>query len=356
MNASWLNHLQNIGGQRAENGAITFSTNAIEIHSAANGSILAILDHLAVIHVIGEDSEMFLQGQFSNDVRQVSLTQAQPSAWCSPKGRVLTQLFIARNQNGYFLLIPKPLADAMLKRLRMYVLRSKVSLQELGESHVCVGFAGAAAIANLQQQFGPLPAHDYNALGLDGGGAIIRLMGPTPRYLLLSDTNSLLTSWQTLSAGVSLTGHTAWDWLDIQSGFPWVSSPTSDEFVPHMLNLERLGAVSFTKGCYPGQEIVARTEYLGKVKRRLHKIHLNDKVIALPGQEIFTSIPGSQSIGKVINASAAADNGCDLLAVLQSEAAESEELHLGLPTGPILQIQPLPYSLESEKTPPATTA
>ena len=354
MNTAWLNHLQKLGGQITDTSRIVFASDAAAIQSAATGSILAILDQFAVIHVSGDDSAAFLQGQFTNDIRQITQTQAQAAAWCSPKGRVLTQLFIMLGSNGYFLLMPKALSETMLKRLRMFVMRSKVNIQELSDSFACLGFAGPKALSNLTQQYGALPTQAYQSVKVENG-ALMRLWGTTPRYLLIQQSDWLIANWNNLSADVTLTGQSAWDWFDIQEGFPWITAATSDEYVPQMLNLERLGAVSFTKGCYPGQEIVARTEYLGKVKRRLYKIHSNDTVMAENGQDIFTSVSGSPSVGKVINVTIAANNGSNLLAVVQQDAAESAELHLGQPTGPVLQVEPLPYSLDTENTPPAAT-
>jgi len=140
-------------------------------------------------------------------------------------------------------------------------------------------------------------------------------------------------------------GAAVWDWLEIQTGIPTITSPTQDRFVPQMLNLERVGGVSFQKGCYPGQEIVARTQHLGAIKRRTYLAHVDASATPSAGSELYSADLGEQASGTVVNAAPAPDGGFDLLAVIQVASAQSQPIHLGSPAGPILELRTLPYSL-----------
>ncbi len=347
MDASWSNHLQKLGGHQTDAYVFQLREPRDEVRAAATGNILAILDHLAIIRVTGDDSEVFLQGQFSNDIKQVTLTHAQLSSWCSPKGRVLTQLLVVRQASAYLLVLPRAVLDTTLKRLRMFVLRSQVSLQDASDSLVCLGFAGAGSSAHLSQLYTHSPTTDY-AAHIAGDVCMIRMPGMSARYLLISSPNTFMSDWPKLSESQVVTGNTPWQWLDIQAGLPTILPGVVDEFVPQMLNLELLGAVNFKKGCYPGQEIVARTHYLGKVKRRLYKAHINQSNTPLIGQDIYHSTANDQSIGKIVTAQPGPQGGMDILAVIQREAAQSGELQIGPSPEQRLQLQPLPYSLDMD--------
>lgn len=337
MTTPWLNHLQELGAQFTDSGEVAFQPIRDEIRAAASQPIIAVLNHVGVIRVTGQDSEGFLQGQFSNDIKLVTPGQAQLTSWCSPKGRVLAQFIVVKSETAYFLLMPRQLLENTIKRLRMFVLRAQVTIEDVSATWHCLGTTNPA-----QRCPG-----DFSTLS-KSGITHVQLPGEFCRSLLLAPDDTLIGGWTALSAGKVLTGDAAWQWLDIQAGLPEVLPGAIDEFVPQMLNLDVLGAVNFKKGCYPGQEIVARTHYLGKVKRRLYKAHLNDADMALPGQDIYPGQPDSQSAGKVVLAQPSPVHGLDILAVLQCEAAETGTLHLGNPAGPSLQLQSLPYRLDSD--------
>ncbi|MBI3561336.1 MAG: folate-binding protein YgfZ [Gammaproteobacteria bacterium] len=347
MDTRWLNHLQNIGAIVSDSSPLHFQELRAEVQAVARGNTLSILDHLGVIRVQGADSEAFLQGQFSNDLTQVTTKQAQLTAWCSPKGRVLTLLLVVRMANEFYMILPRELLTAILKRLRMFVLRSKVQLEDLTSTHLCLGCAGAQSRLHLQALYAIVPENNYNVTTL-GTTAILRMPGEPNRFLLLTTVDDTLRQWPRLSNAVALTGPSAWQWLDIQAGLATVLSATSDEFIPQMLNLDRVDAVSFSKGCYPGQEIVARAHYLGTVKRRLYKAHSDHMDLVQPGAEIYPADPQGSSIGKVVVAQPAPDGGTDLLIVLHRDAAATGGLRLGGTHHGIITLQSLPYSLDPE--------
>jgi hypothetical protein len=151
-----------------------------------------------------------------------------------------------------------------------------------------------------------------------------------------------------LASGCQGVSAHSWHWLDIQSGLPTVLKETVEEFVPQMLNLELIGGVNFKKGCYPGQEIVARMHYLGKPKRRMYKLHTNSEDLPVPGENLYLREGDGQSVGKVVLAEPSVDQGTDLLAVLRVNHAGSDALSLGSADGPLVEFKELPYNLESE--------
>ena len=150
--------------------------------------------------------------------------------------------------------------------------------------------------------------------------------------------------WDRLVPTLKPVGTPCWEWLDISRGLPWVTGPTQEAFVPQMANLELLGAINFKKGCYPGQEIVARAQYRGEVKRRLRLARVRSDTAPVPGQDLFSDDQAKQSAGTVVNAAPAPEGGFDLLAVVQLEAAASSTVRLGSPIGPVLHFRALPYA------------
>jgi hypothetical protein len=180
---------------------------------------------------------------------------------------------------------------------------------------------------------------------------VIKLAGPHPRFEIIAPTDHAMKLWTNLKPKTTPVAPPVWAWLDIMAGIPGVHPETSDAFVPQMANLEIVGGVNFKKGCYPGQEIVARMQYLGKLKQRMYRAHLEGDSQPRPGDSVFAPDFPGQSAGTVVAAQAAPDNGFDLLAVIQISSAEIGELHLGSETGPKLSLQTLPYSVT-----PATRA
>jgi tRNA-modifying protein YgfZ len=150
--------------------------------------------------------------------------------------------------------------------------------------------------------------------------------------------------WGRLVPPLKPVGTPCWQWLDIARGLPWVTGSTQEAFVPQMLNLEILGAINFKKGCYPGQEIVARAQYRGEVKRRLRLARVQSDAAPVPGQELFSDDQVKQSTGTVVNAAPAPAGGFDLLAVMQVDAAATSTVRLGSPIGPALEFRALPYA------------
>ncbi len=347
MNSIWQEFLEQRNAEINDNHIVSFGDPQQERDTTASGHVIADLSAYGLIRAQGEDAETFLQNQFTNDVKLVSDTHSQISAYCSPKGRMLAIFRLFKRGDCYYLRLPRSILEATLKRLRMYILRSKVTLEDASDELVRLGFAGPEAPQKLASILKTVPA-ESNAVIQHDGITLIRLPGALPRYECHAEAETLVSLWQRLARQAVPVGTDCWHWLTIHAGVPEISPRTIDTFVPQMANLTALGGISFSKGCYPGQEVVARMHYLGKLKRRMYLAHVESTTLPLPGDNLYTSAEAEQSAGKVVQAQFAPGGGVDLLAVIQIASAEKEELHLESESGPVLKLLDLPYTVTNE--------
>jgi folate-binding protein YgfZ len=309
------------------------------------------LSHLGLIAVEGPDTDPFLQGQLTCDVRQVTAHRSLIGAYCNPRGRVLACPRLFRRGDALYLELPRELVEPTLARLRKYLLRAKTRLEDASDHLARIGIAGPNAGVSLTKILGAVPAavdevvhapvdsHDITA---------IRLHGSTPRFELHGPWVVMQTVWTRIDADVTFTGAEAWRLLNILAGIPTVYPETVEAFVPQMLNLQLLDGISFQKGCYTGQEIVARTHYLGKLKRRMVLARVDSPTPPRPGDPLFSpQADASQSAGQLADACRHPDGGYAVLAVALIECAEHGVLQLGDISGPALRLEPLPYSFET---------
>jgi folate-binding protein YgfZ len=333
MHIDWQETLQK-SDARVEAGAVRdFGDPSGELRAAQGSSVIADLSHLTALGISGEDAGSFLQGQLSCDVNAIPEGGASLGSYCTPKGRMLASFMLLRTQNEFVMLLSTTLAAAIQKRLSMFVLRAKVKIKHHGDELVLLGLSGPAV---LDDAF----AADVRGFNLEIPP--FDLVGS--RKLLLVPLQSAAKIWSALVTRFKPIGSGAWQWLDIRHGIPLITSATQDQLVPQMANLELIGGVSFKKGCYPGQEIVARTQYLGKIKRRMFRAHLD--VEAAPGDSLYSDDLGDQASGLVVNAQPAPEGGYDLLAVAQLASRESSTVRLRSPQGPELRFEPLPYDVQ----------
>ncbi len=327
MNTSWSDFLQN---------------RPVAADDTAPDCALNDLSHFGLIRVSGEDAESFLQGQLTNDLREVTETHSNLAGWCSAKGRMLANFRCFRRGDDFYLQTPTENMEVVLKRLGMYVLMSKVTLSDVSDEMVRVGISGVCAEPVLQNHFDSLPA-SVNDVVHQNDLTAIRLPGTGPRFELIGDPDTLQTIWQAAEADASRMDADYWALQDIRAGVPNIYQATSEAFVPQMTNMQLVDGVSFTKGCYIGQEIVARMQYLGKLKRRMYLAHVETETPPQPGDELFSSDSSSgQGAGKLVDARASESGGYDLLAVIEISSADGDDIHLGA-NGPKLTLHPLPY-------------
>ena len=344
LNPAWRALLVRGGAVFEGNGVQHFGNPADELLAAARGDILVDLSHLSVLRARGTEAQDFLQGQLSNDIRQVSETHSQLSAYCNPKGRMLAILRIFRRDEAYGLQLPAALAETTLKRLRMFVMRAKLTIDLADAEWLRMGLSGPNAERLIIQILGAAPAVPDDSLAADGV-TVLRLPGMPARFEILAAPERMLELWPQFAAHARPAGAGAWAWLDIMAGIPVILPGTVEEFVPQMANLELVGGVSFTKGCYPGQEIVARMHYLGRLKQRMIRAHVETLEPPLPGTPVFApDLPG-QSTGSVLDARPSPHGGYDLLVVAHLSSLEAGALHLASSDGARLNLKELPYSL-----------
>lgn len=306
----------------------------------ADSAFFCPLAHEGVIAVRGPDASKFLQGQLTCNLDYLNESHSL-GARCTPKGRMQSSFRILPQGDGYLLAMAAELVQPQLEDLKKYAVFSKSKLFDESEAWSRFGLSAADSALDelgftlaleagaLQQQDGLL------ALRLENGRA--ELWAPAEQaQALLGKLVALLPS-----AGVD-----AWKLTQIRAGVGQVFGETREAFIPQMINLQAVGGVSFRKGCYTGQEIVARMQYLGKLKRRLQRL-AGDAELPAPGAELFSPVH-STSVGEVVLA-APSDDGIELLAVLQEDAVADGRIHLGRNDGPALRLLDMPYRLDADR-------
>jgi len=298
--------------------------------SAAALHGVAPLPHLGVIKVEGEDAAKFLHGQLTQDFALLGMAEARLAAFCSAKGRMQASFIgFKRSATEVWLVGSRDILPAALKRLSMFVLRAKARLSDVSAEVQLFGLTGD----------GLLPAGATPWAKEDRGAATLVHLYPAdaqPRALWAAPLGEPVPAGPALSIDL-------WQWGEVRSGIALISQPVVEAFVPQMLNYESVGGVNFKKGCYPGQEVVARSQFRGTLKRRAYLVHGNSPLN--PGQEVFDAGEASQPCGLVVQAAAAPDGGWDALVSVQISAAEAGALRLGAADGTPLALQPLPYPL-----------
>ena len=317
---------------------------AAELASAQSGSVIVPLVDLGLIRASGEDAASFLHNLLTNDVNNLPADGARRSGLCNVKGRLLASFVMWHEDKDLLLTLSADLLPSVLKKLSMYVLRSKLRLTDAGDDKILLGLSGPGAAAALTA-IGATPAAPQTVASF-GQGQVIGLGGE--RYLLAIPADAAPAVWQRLAAHVRPAGLAAWHWLEVSAGMPIVTAATQEELLPQMVNFELIGGVSFNKGCYPGQEIVARTQYLGKVKRRMYRCRI-EGAVPLPGAPLFAPETGLQACGMLLLVAPSPLGGHEALAVLQSSCFAAGEVHLGTPEGPRLLFLPLPYQIPGDE-------
>ena len=308
----------------------------------ADNPFFCPLTHEGVLAVRGPDAEKFLQGQITCNLKYLGSDGSSLGARCTPKGRMLSSFRVLRVADGFLLAMASELLDAQLTDLQKYAVFSKVKLGD--ESGAWARFGLCADDAALTALGVPL-ADETDSTASNGELTAIRLS--SGRVELWAAAEQAQGVRQQL--GQTLAEGTLDDWrlAQIRAGVGQVTGPTRELFIPQMINLQAVGGVSFKKGCYTGQEIVARMQYLGKLKRRLYRLSLASDQVPQAGNELFSPVHRS-AVGEVVLAAPANDR-IELLAVLQEDAVSDGNIHLGSLEGPSLELLDLPYILDSNR-------
>ncbi|MFJ3117034.1 YgfZ/GcvT domain-containing protein [Pseudomonas protegens] len=308
----------------------------------ADSAFFCPLSHEGVLAVRGPDASKFLQGQLTCNLNYLSDSQSSLGARCNQKGRMQSSFRILLEGDGCLLAMARELIEPQLADLKKYAVFSKAKLADESASWARFGLADAqVALSGLGLE---LPEEDGSVARADG---LIALRVSSQRAELWVPAERVASLRQQLAAQLPEGELNQWLLGQVRAGLGQVMPETRELFIPQMLNLQAVGGVSFKKGCYTGQEIVARMQYLGKLKRRLYRLALPGDALPAPGTALFAPSHNS-AIGEVVLA-ARAQQGVELLAVLQAEAVEGGELHLETLEGPTLQLLDLPYQLDRDR-------
>lgn len=290
--------------------------------AVTGAAILSPLPPTAVLNISGEDAQAFLQGQTSCDMHRITPACSGLGAFCNPHGRVIATFQVLRDERGFRLLLAADLLEKVVQRLRLYVLRSKV---EIAADDLAL-FGVTTAKSGMLQKILEKPSQTSGAVIQAHRLHWLRMPPPGERWLVLGNPEAAQAAWLRLVEALDAAESPAtyWQLQDIRAGLPTVTAATSEEFLPQMLNLDRLGGISFNKGCYTGQEVIARTHYRGQVKRRLYRVRLSSPHTPAPGAKLVAE---DETVGQVVNA-APTDSGQEILAVVRCDQVHSSAVWL----------------------------
>ena len=349
MKIEWQNFLENAGAEIENHKVISFGNIPREQRMIHTGLVMCDLSHQGLISVSGDDAADFLQGQLTNDVRNVSLSHSQLSAYCTPKGRVLSNFRIFKREDRLYMRLPNSQLESTMKRMRMFILMSKVSFDDSSDALQRIGVSGPNALAHLKDHIKTLP-EQLDDVSQSDNFTIIKLPGLHDRFEIIGEREDIQALWNKLDVHAAPIGSAPWALLDILAGQPTIYPETSEAFIPQMLNMHIINGVSFQKGCYTGQEVVARMQYLGKTKRQMYHVYIKTNDQVKPGDALFSAESTSgQGTGTVVDAQAdVVDGGYEALAVINISDAETGKLQLHDENGPDIELRSLPYAFPAE--------
>ncbi len=338
MNLNWQNFLRSHQAEFNNDADISFTHTNI-----TNPKALYPIPHLGILKISGSDAAKLLQGQITCNVNDITETKSSLGALCNPKGRVLSTFLLIKTPDGFLMILPIDLLDSIQKKLRMYILRSDATVNNVTENLCLFGLNDQTKPNNIER----FNTHQDTFIS-------VSFTDTVNRQLIIADTDTAINLWTQYSTKENFTNANSahWRYLDLLAGIPWLSPATAEEFIPQMLNLDELGGISYTKGCYTGQEIVARTHYLGKTKRELVLAECLAPFSPVPNASIYAVDSDSdQAIAKVLLALPTPDQALNqnktnlikysLLIVLQKQENAPKALIMSAE-------QPIPVTLLTE--------
>ena len=297
------------------------------------------LDDAALIAFSGDDAVAFLHAQLTSDVAGLAALTTQYSGYCSPKGRLLATFLVWKLEDEILLQLPAALRESVQSRLARYVLRAKVKVADASQRYTLFGAFGADALAVLTDRAPAAP----HAIVCAGDLRIVRV--PIDRFMILAPADGAEHVRARIGAALQARDAAVWRGLDVEAGIPVITTASQEQYVPQMVNLDLVGGVSYSKGCYPGQEIVARTHYLGRLKQRMYRIRVSGASGVETSQPLYSPEFADQACGAILSPGRPSAGGVEALAVIQKSSAESGSVRLGEPGGAPVELLPLPYTL-----------
>jgi folate-binding protein YgfZ len=276
-----------------------------------------VLNKTSTIKVEGDDRVQFLQGQLTQDINLISQNKALYAGFCNPKGRVLAFMLCYLNHESIHIQIDSSVQEFILQKLRMYILRSKVSLNLVNETFTCIGFVGSKALLAKKIQ----PPKNYLDIIQSDGIMIMRLGIDDDRYQLMGETSKINDFMKLNFSEYSSMSFDDWNNLNILDGIPEIYPTTQEAFIPQSLNMDLIEGINFKKGCYTGQEIVARTHYLGRVKRRMYRAFIKSQVDLNPGDQILNK--NGEEIGQLVRSAKQNGDKTNMLIELRVDQAHN---------------------------------
>jgi folate-binding protein YgfZ len=321
------------------------------LEAARTGAVVCDDTALGLLVVSGADAASFLHAQLSSDVRNLGPAAGQWTSYNSPKGRMLATAYLYRRASAdgdaFVALLSRDLVQSIVRRLSMFVLRSKATIVDASADHRVLGVGGPKAAAAIDAAFGRHPPPG----GVDANGGIDVVALPDGRFVIVSAGERAPTALAALATHAQPVPAEVWRWLAVQSGVAVVDASTQDAFVPQTANWDAIGGLDFRKGCYPGQEIVARTQYLGRLKERLFRF-ASEAPPPPAGTRLYGEAFDGQASGTVVISAPSPSGGSEFLAVVQQAALESGPLAIGGPEGIRAVPLPLPYDLPAPSVRP----
>ncbi len=354
MNTEWYRFLEQQGATRqtadtnsTEPASFMFNATIINTSELNDHNILCYLEDSGLMAVEGPDSASFLQGQLTCDVRTLNPQTTTLGAHCTAKGRMAISFRLANHKpDGFLMRMHHSIVHAARQSLGKYIVFSKAEIYDRSQDWVALGIAGNKATSALNKCFDHLPDSQHHCVEQDNA-LLIQLDKQGKRYEIWCPIEHAKKLWLSLQDELTPTNAAVWQRLDVREGIAHVSADTIEMFIPQMLNYQCIDAISFNKGCYTGQEIVARMQYRGKLKRHMYRASCNPDTQPVNGAELYSGNE-EQAIGNIVQSVKTGSNEYELLVVITEEAVKDDDIHLCKKTGPQLTLLSLPYAINKE--------
>ena len=308
-----------------------------------NTNLYFDLSHFALLEISGPDASDFLQKQFSGDLGLLDVYGWLFSSWCLPNGRVIATFIIFRHNDSLFLILPGSMKAGMIKRLSLYVMRSNVKINDISDEYSLLGITGDDSSSLVDKLTAGENRPDTWLLNIPSM-TILRLRDHISRYILVCKIDGVSDILNIICASCRESDRGNWSLFDIEAGIPWILESTSENYLPQMLNLDLMQGLSYKKGCFPGQEVIARLHYRGQLKKRMYLGSGDTAITPGPGDQIELADTGVTA-GDVIDAERHPQGGIRLLAVAESGYADKTTLRLRGAGDVTIKLAPINYPM-----------